>query len=199
MSEVKLFQTPPTYCPHQYHSAAEMMSTFETNTRTLRYELRSREIYIEEWTSITSPETLLEPPKTQDESENTIQETPNTQFRMLVSVMPCMPHIDSEKSVNFNPSPPSHMITSHTSWHGNKNCRVRKQSSFGFPDPLCLGKKALNSYCYTKFISFRVCGWLHSHSTSHILGYGNGWTFDHSNVRNKITQLSSNCATKSNI
>ena len=130
MSEVKLFQPPPTYCPHQYRSAAEMMSTFETNTRTLRYELRSREIYIEEWTSITSPETLLEPPKTQDERENTIQETPNTQFRMLVSVMPCMPHIDSEKSVNFNPSPPSHMITSHTSCHGNKNCRVRKQTKF---------------------------------------------------------------------
>jgi len=100
-------QTPPTYCPHQYRSAAQMMSTFETSTRTLRYKLRSRGIYTEERTLITSPETLSEPPpKTQDESMNTVQETPNSQFRLLLSVTPCMPCIDSKKSVNCSPSPP---------------------------------------------------------------------------------------------
>ena len=94
---------------HQYRSAAQMMSTFETSTRTLRYKLRSRGIYTEERTLITSPETLSEPPpppKTQDESMNTVQETPNSQFRLLLSVTPCMPCIDSKKSVNCSPSPP---------------------------------------------------------------------------------------------
>ena len=98
---------PPTdYCPHQYRSAVEMRSTFETRTRTLRYGLRSREIYIEERTPITSPEIRSEPHETQDESINTIQETPNSQFRLFLSVMPCMPRIDSEKSAICTPSPP---------------------------------------------------------------------------------------------
>ena len=88
---------PTDYCPHQYRSAKEMTSTFETRTHTLRYGLRSREIYIEERTPITSPETLSEPHETQDESVNTIQETP--------SVTPCMPRIDSEKSANCSPPP----------------------------------------------------------------------------------------------
>ena len=97
---------PTNYCPHQYHSATEMTSTFETRTCTLRYSLRSREIYIEERTPITSPETLPEPHEMQDESVNMIQETPNSQFRLFLSVMPCMPRIDSEKYANYTPSPP---------------------------------------------------------------------------------------------
>ena len=96
----------PTDCPHPYRSAVEMMSRFETHTRTLRYGLRSREIYIEERTPITSPEILTEPQETQDESVNTIQETPNSQFRLFLSVTPCMPRIDSEKSATCIPSPP---------------------------------------------------------------------------------------------
>ena len=72
----------------------KMTLTFET--RTLRYELRSREIYRNE-PPITSPETLSEPHETQDESVNTVQEMPNSQFRLFLSVTPCMPRIDSEK------------------------------------------------------------------------------------------------------
>ena len=46
---------------HLYHSAGEMMPAFEsTHTYTLRYVLRSREIYTEN--QITFPEILLEPP-----------------------------------------------------------------------------------------------------------------------------------------
>ena len=74
-----------------------------TGTRTLRYELRSREIYIEE--PITSPEILSEHPQTQDESITTIQETPNRQFRLVLSVTPCMPRISSLESVNDSTSP----------------------------------------------------------------------------------------------
>ena len=111
ISEIEVFQP---LLSHQYRSAEEMTSTFETSTRTLRYELRSREIYIEERTPIMSPETLLEPPppppppppQTQDESVNTIQETPNSQFMLLLSVTPCMPRINTEKSVNCSPPPP---------------------------------------------------------------------------------------------
>ena len=46
-------------------------------TYTLRYNLRSREIYIEEpiTSPVTSPETLSEHLQTQNESINTIQET----------------------------------------------------------------------------------------------------------------------------
>ena len=79
---------------------------FETHTHTLRYGLRSREIYIEERTLITSPEILPEPQEMHDESVNTIQETPNSQFRLFLSVTPCMPCIDSKKSANCTPSPP---------------------------------------------------------------------------------------------
>ena len=80
-----------------------MMSVSET-TRTLRYELRSREIYIEE--PINSLQILSEHPQTQDESINTIQETPNSQFRLVLSVMPCMPCTSSLESVNHSTSPP---------------------------------------------------------------------------------------------
>ena len=82
-----------------------MTSTFETRTRSLRYQLRSRGIYTEERTAISSPEILSEPPQTQDDSPNTIQETPNSQFRLFLSVTPCMPRKDSLKSVNRSPSP----------------------------------------------------------------------------------------------
>ena len=48
---------------------------------------------------------LSEHPQMQDESINTIQETPNSQFRLVLSVMPCMPRISSLESVNDNTSP----------------------------------------------------------------------------------------------
>ena len=102
--KLKFSKPPPTYCPHQYRSTAEMTSTFET--RTQRYGLRSRNICIKEQTPITSPETLSRAHETQDESINTMQETSNRQFRLFLSVSPCMPHIDSEKSANCTPSPP---------------------------------------------------------------------------------------------
>jgi len=54
-------------------------------------QISEREIYIEERTPITSPEMLSEPHETQDESVNTIQEMPNSQFRLFLSVTPCMP------------------------------------------------------------------------------------------------------------
>ena len=79
-----------------------MTSIFET--RTLRYQLRSRGIYTEH-TPINSPETLSKHPQTQDDSPNTMQETPNNQFRLFLSVTPCMPRKDSFKSVNRSPSP----------------------------------------------------------------------------------------------
>ena len=57
---------------------------------------------------------------------NTIQETPNSQFRLLLSVTPCMSRIDSEKSVNCSPSPqnqspspPLSPTTSLTSTYNN--------------------------------------------------------------------------------
>ena len=79
------------------------MTSVSETTRTLRYKLLSREIYIEE--PITSPETLSEHPQMQDESITTIQETPNSQFRLVLSVTPCMPCISSLESVNYNTSP----------------------------------------------------------------------------------------------
>ena len=85
------------------HCSAENMTSVFKTTRTLRYELQSREIYIEE--PITSPETLSAHPRTQDESINIIQETPNSQFRLVLSVTPCMPHISSLESVNNSTSP----------------------------------------------------------------------------------------------
>ena len=72
-------------------------------TTRLRCALRSREIYTEE--PITSPEILSEPPQTQDDSISSIQETPNSQFRLVLSVTPCMPCISSIESVNHSPSP----------------------------------------------------------------------------------------------
>ena len=74
-----------------------------TSTRTLRYELRSREICIEQ--PITSPEILSENPQTQDECITTIQEMPNSQFRLVLSVTPCMPRISCLESVNDSTSP----------------------------------------------------------------------------------------------
>ena len=41
----------------------------------------------------------------QDESISSIQETPNSQFRLVLSVMPCVPRISSLESVNDNTSP----------------------------------------------------------------------------------------------
>ena len=103
--QIKFLPTP-SYCQqlHLHRSAVKMTSvsgTTHTSTRTLRYELRSREIYIEE--PITSPEILSEKPQTQDESITTIQETPNSQFRLVLSVTPCMPRISSlEWAIPFN-------------------------------------------------------------------------------------------------
>ena len=79
------------------------MTSVSETTRTLRYELRSREIYIEE--PITSPELLSEHPQTQEESIRSIHETPNSQFRLVLSVTPCVPRISSLESVNDNTSP----------------------------------------------------------------------------------------------
>ena len=56
----EVFQTPPIVLINTA-GAAEMMSTFETNTWTLRYKLQSWEIYMEEQTTITSQETVFEP------------------------------------------------------------------------------------------------------------------------------------------
>ena len=77
--------------------------TVSETTRTLRYKLRSREIYIEE--PITSLELLSEHPQTQEESISSIQEMPNSQFRLVLSVTPCVPRISSLESVNDNTSP----------------------------------------------------------------------------------------------
>ena len=41
----------------------------------------------------------------QDDSINTIQETLNNQFRLVLSITPCMPCTSSLESVNHNPSP----------------------------------------------------------------------------------------------
>ena len=99
----------PSYCPHhinkpipQRRSMTSFMKLLHYTTR-LRYALRSREIYTEE--PITSPEILSEPPQTQDDSISSIQETPNSQFRLVLSVTPCMPCISSIESVNHSPSP----------------------------------------------------------------------------------------------
>ena len=86
-----------------YHCNTVKMTSVSETTHTLRYELRSRKIYIEE--PITSPEILSEHPQTQDESINTIQETPNSQFRLVLSVTPCMLHTSSLESVNNSTSP----------------------------------------------------------------------------------------------
>ena len=98
------FLSYPSYCQQSclYRSTTKMMSVYET-TRTLRYELQSREIYIEEL--ITSPKILSEHPQMQDESTNTIQETPNSQFRLVLAVTPCMPHKSRLESVNNSTSP----------------------------------------------------------------------------------------------
>ena len=95
-------KTLPTVNNHLHRSAAKMSSISET-TRTLRYELWSREIYIEE--PITCPEILLKNTQTQEENISSIQETPNSQFRLVLSVTPCVPRISTLESVNDNTSP----------------------------------------------------------------------------------------------
>ena len=99
-----MFLPNPSYCQqlHLHRSTVKMTSVSET-TCTLRYELRSREIYIKE--PINSPEILPEHPQTQDESINTIQEIPNSQFRLVHSGIPCMPRTSSLYSVNNSTSP----------------------------------------------------------------------------------------------
>ena len=133
--KIKVFKTPPTVnlCPHQYRSAAKMTSTFET-TCTLRYELRSREIYID--ASLTSPEILSEPPQTQDDSVNTIQETPNSQFRLFLSVTPCMPRTNSLECINrrHSPSPPLFSPTPSPAHVPTHNSPQEPATS---PPPLC--------------------------------------------------------------
>ena len=122
---LKFHQTPPTVLINIPHSAPEMTSSSETRTRTLRYILRSRGIYIKEPIhAIASPEILSEPPPTQDDSINTVQETPNSWFRLILSVMPCMPHTSSLEYINhssfpllFSPTPtpnPAHVPTSNS-------------------------------------------------------------------------------------
>ena len=96
-----------------------MTSIFET--RTLSYQLRSRGIYTEEHTLINSPEILSEPPQTQDDCPNTIQETPNSQFRLFLSVTPGIPHKDSLKSVNRSPTPPLFSPTPASSYDSPQN------------------------------------------------------------------------------
>ena len=99
-----MFLPNPAYCQqlHLHCSTEKMKSVCET-TRTLRYKLWSRKIYIEE--PINSLEKLPEHPQTQDESINTIQEMPNSQFRLVLSVMPCMSRISSLESVTKSTSP----------------------------------------------------------------------------------------------
>ena len=76
-------ESNPSYCQqlHLYCSTTKMTSVSET-TRTLRYKLWSREIYTKD--PITSPEILLEHHQMQDESTKTIQETLNSQFRLVL-------------------------------------------------------------------------------------------------------------------
>ena len=81
-----------------------------TQTRTLRYILRSWETYSKEL--ITSPEILSEPPPTQDNSTNTVQETTNSQFRLFLSVTSCMPHTSSLE-IYINRTPPPYCLAPH--------------------------------------------------------------------------------------
>ena len=102
---IKFCQPPPTVLFNktilQCHSMTSLLKLlhYTTRTRTLRYALRSREIYAEG--PITSPEILSEPPQTQDDSIK----TPNNQFRLVLSVTPCMSRISSIESINCSPSP----------------------------------------------------------------------------------------------
>ena len=82
---------------------SSFVTATRTHSRTLRYVLRSREIYAEE--PITSPEILSEPPPTPDDSTNTVQETPCSQFRLALSVTPCMPRTSSLEYTNHSSSP----------------------------------------------------------------------------------------------
>ena len=79
----------------QHHGMTSLLKLlhYTSRTRTLRYALRSREIYTEE--PITSPEILSEPRQMQDESINSIKETPNSQFRLVLLVTTCMPCMTS--------------------------------------------------------------------------------------------------------
>ena len=124
------FELKPCQQSHLYRSAAKMTSVSET-TRTLRYKLRSREIYIEE--PITSLEILSEHPQRQEESISSIQETPNSQFRLVLSVTPCVPRISSLESVNDCKCAPSDTFYSF--------CEViwSTLDTFSFPFEDCIG------------------------------------------------------------
>ena len=98
---------------------------YTTRTHTLRYALRSREIYTEE--PIASPEILSEPPQTEDDSVNSIQETPNTQFRLVLSVTPCT----AQRSPRIRRRHNLHNYASLASTNGSYNVR----SSVGAPPP----------------------------------------------------------------
>ena len=78
------------------------MTSVSETTHTLRYELRSREIYIEE--PITSPELLSEHPQTQEESIRSIRETPNSQFRLVLSDQPPPSPTSSTSSLTSFPT-----------------------------------------------------------------------------------------------
>ena len=78
----------------------------------------ARKIYIEE---ITSLEILSEHPQMQDESINTIQKIPNSQFRLVLSVMPCMPCISSLEFVDKSTSPLLFSSTSSPTYVPNPN------------------------------------------------------------------------------
>ena len=110
---VKIKNFPnPSHHPLQFSAVPQhrrMTSIFETHTlpeipTTIQGDLhrRTHAYQLPRDTVGTPPP----PPQTQDDSPNTIQETPNSQFRLFISVMPCMPHKDNLKSVNRSPSPP---------------------------------------------------------------------------------------------
>ena len=122
-----VFQTPPTYCPHQHraHRRRDDVNIWNQHTDPAENELRSRKSH-RRANPDHVPGDTFGTPQTQDESVNTIQETPNSQFRLLLSVTPCMSRIDSEKSVNCSPSPqnqspspPLSPTTSLTSTYNN--------------------------------------------------------------------------------
>ena len=82
-----------------------MTSTFETRTRSLRYQLRSRGIYTEERTPINSSEILSKLPQTQDDSP--IHHTGDTKQPVQAVPLGNTLHAPcSLKSVNRSPSPP---------------------------------------------------------------------------------------------
>ena len=98
---IKIFQTPPTVLnlsttvPQNdvdiWNSHPEIPTTIQGN------------LHIRTYTD-QLPRDTIQTSQTQDDSPNTIQETPNSQFRMFLLVW--MPGMDSLNSVNRSPSPP---------------------------------------------------------------------------------------------